>query len=483
MKKEAKILLICIALLLCSSVLPLSQSTAYAQDLDKGQITGSNVTMRKEASSNSAVLCKLAKGTVVNILQVNVDAQWDKIEYNGKTGYVNRVYVSLDPSLDQYNFTYMGTVTNVNKYVTLRSAPSTGASTVTTANKGAALAVLKYNYATGWHQVGVNGKIAYVATKYLNVLPKVNDNQLSSLTVSGGSLSPSFSPSESGYVVDATKASVTIKAKANGGVKIDINDTGKSSAAISIPSGGMRTVRIKLNGTIRYTLYITRNLLTVGTWNIKRGDGNLPMQGRLVSNQQPDILAIQEAYQDYTVSNVVDNLASLKTANMPYTKFASTINYSNGSQYGIGILSHYGMSGVKTYKLDSSGYEPRILLKTVISVGGKKVSVYNTHFSYESAEARAKEFAGVLAVMKKDTNKYKMLFGDFNAKENEFSVFSGYTVANTSDTNFIDSLGKSFRNIVIDNIIVTRNIKVVNMRAIQTSLSDHNPVFAYLVLK
>ncbi len=483
MKKAAKIFLICIALLLCSSVLPLSQSTAYAQSFDKGQIIGSNVTMRKEANSNSAVICKLAKGTVVNILQLNVNAQWDKIEYNGKTGYVNRVYVCFDPSLDQYNLSYTGTVTNCSKYVTLRSSPSTGASPLGTAIKGARLTVLKYNYVNGWHQVGINGKIAYVASKYLNVLPNVDDTQLSSLTVSGGTLSPAFSPSEYGYVVDTTKASVTIKAKANSGVKIDINGTGSSSATISVPSGGMKTVRIKLNGATRYSLYITRNLLTVGTWNIKRGDGNLPMQGRLVNNQQPDILAVQEAYQDYTASNVVDNLASLKTSNMPYTKFSSTINYSSGAQFGIGILSHYGISGVKTYQLDSGGYEQRILLKTVVTVNGKKVSVYNTHFTYQTAEVRAKQFAEVLSIMKKDTNKYKMLFGDFNAKEDEFSVFSGYTVINTSDTNFVDYFGNSFRNIVIDNIIVTRNIKVVNTRAIQTSLSDHNPVFAYLVLK
>ncbi len=484
MKKKIGILLLCFALLVCGSVLLCAPKSTAAAGIDRGTIVGSNVALRREAKSNGAVICKLGNGTVVNILQLNVNAQWHKVEYNGKTGYVNRLYLSFDCSLDQYNLSYSGTVVNVKDYVTLRSTPSSKAASLGTAKKGATLTVLKQNASSGWHQVSYDGQTAYVQTKYLSVLPKVDDTQLSSLSVSGGTLSPSFSPGEYGYAVAATKSSVTIKVKANSGVKVDINGSGKSSYTLTIASGGMKTVRIKINGAIRYSLYISRNVLTLGTWNIKRGYDNLPMQGRLVNNQQPDILAIQEAYQDYTSKSIVDNLASLKTQKMPYSKFASTIDFSGGAKYGIGILSRYRISGDKIYKLQSGGFEPRVLLKTVVTINGKRVSIYNTHFTYQTAEIRAQQFAEVAQIMKKDTNKYKILFGDFNAQAEEFAPLgSSYTIINKRDTAYVDCFGNGIQNNVIDNIIVTKNIKVVNTRIVPTSLSDHDPVFAYLVLK
>jgi endonuclease/exonuclease/phosphatase family metal-dependent hydrolase len=478
MKRIVKGLLFCITLTLCFATVFLTPTTTSSASLQKGQITGSGVYMRQDADAGSAILCKLAKGTVVSILQFNVNAQWDKIQYNGKTGYVNRVYVSFDNSLDQYNLSYRAIVTNVNDSVTLRSLPSTSAAPIGTAQKNTAITVLKHNYTTGWDQVGINGKIAYVSSKYLSIIPNVDNAHLTGLTVSGGTMLPAFSPFEYGYVVKTSQSDLTISAKANSGVSVDVNGTQKSSATVSVPSGSMKTVRIKLNGVIRYSLYITHDVLTVGTWNIKQGNGNLPLQGRLVNYQQPDILGLQEVAQYGTGT---DNLASLKTANMPYTQFGPALGEAK-SGYGNGLLSRYPMSNFTLYKLDSGGYEQRVLMKANVTINGKKVSVYDTHFTWETDAARASEFNQIIAIMNKDTNKYKILFGDFNAQEPQFSVFSGYTVINTGKTVFMDDFGSQFNNIVIDNIIVTKNINVVNTRAIQTSLSDHNPVFAYLVL-
>ena len=129
-------------------------------------------------------------------------------------------------------------------------------------------------------------------------------------------------------MIEATSPSVTISAKANSGVDISIKGSGKSTYTIEIPSAGMKTVRIALDGETRYSLYISRNLLTVGTWNIKRGNGKLLTQGRLVYDQQPDIMGIQEAFQNLTVDDIIDNLASLKTKDMSYTALSATINYS-----------------------------------------------------------------------------------------------------------------------------------------------------------
>jgi uncharacterized protein YgiM (DUF1202 family)/endonuclease/exonuclease/phosphatase family metal-dependent hydrolase len=451
---------------------------------NSGVMIGDDVAFRTAPSTDSEVIARLKYGTYVQVLKTNVDAQWHQVKYNGKTGYVNRIYISLDASIDGYQPNYVATIVNCDSDVNVRSGPNTDAEVLGTAKKGAELTIIPQDTLTeGWYQVDYKGQTAYVYAKYLDIEAKVDDTQLSSLKVSGGALYPSFTPSEYGYVVKATSSSVTITAKANDGVAIDVGGSGKSKASFDIPSAGMKTVRIAVGGKIRYSVYISRNVLTVGTWNIKRGDGNLLMQGRLVYDQQPDIMGIQEAFQDLTAGNIVDNLASLKTRGMSYNVLSPTINYSGGGEYGNGLISKYKLRNVETFKLDSGSYEKRLLQKAEVTVGDKTVSIYNTHFTYNTSAIRAKQFKQVKEIMDDDPNKYKILTGDFNAAFSEFSLFNdGYTVINSKDTKYYDYSKKEINYNEIDNIIVSDNIKVINSRIVVTKFSDHCPVFAYLIL-
>jgi uncharacterized protein YgiM (DUF1202 family)/endonuclease/exonuclease/phosphatase family metal-dependent hydrolase len=443
---------------------------------NSGTIIGTEVALRKGPSADSDLLCRLNQGTYVQIVKTNVDAQWHQVQYNGQTGYVNRMYICLDSSLDGYaQINYVGTIANCSSDVNVRSGPSTDSEIIGVVNKGSELTILPQDtYVEGWYMVEYQGQNAYISANYLSIDAVVDDNQLSGLSVSGGELYPSFSPSEYGYVIKATSSSVTITAKANSGVSISVGSSGKSSASVEIPASGMKTVRISLDGQIRYSLYISRDILTVGTWNIKRGDGKLLMQGRLVYDQQPDIMGIQEAFQNLKADDIVDNLASLKTRNMPYNVLSPTINYSGGGEYGNG--------NVETFPLYSGSYEKRILQKAEVVIDGKTVSIYNTHFSYNSESIRKRQFEQVLEIMDADPNKYKILTGDFNAGFDEFSVFRNYTVVNTEDTTYYDYAKNEIDYSALDNIIVSKNIQVVNSRIIITSFSDHFPVFAYLVL-
>jgi len=451
---------------------------------DSGVVIGQDVAFRKAPSTDSDVISRLSYGTYVQILKTNVDAQWHQVKYDGKTGYISRMYVSLDSSLDGYQLNYVATIVNCDSDVNVRSGPTTDSKIIGVAKKGAQLTIIPQDTLTeGWYQVEYNGQTAYVYAKYLDIEATVDDNQLSSLKVSGGSMYPSFTPKEYGYVVKATSSKVTITAKANDGVKVDVGGSGKGKATFDIPSAGMKTVRISVGGNIRYSVYISRNVLTIGTWNIKRGDNNMLMQGRLVYDQQPDIMGIQETFQNLKAGDIVDNLASLKTRGMSNALFSPTINYSGGGQFGIGLLSKYKLKNVKTYKLDSGSYEKRILQKAVVTIGDKTVSLYNTHFTYNTATVRAKQFKQVKAIIDKDPNKYKILTGDFNAAFSEFSVFGkGYTIINSKDTKYYDYSKHEMNYNEIDNIIVTSNIKVINSRMVVTKFSDHCPVFAYLIL-
>ncbi len=463
-------------------VLPSAGSKADVE-LSKGTIVGTGVAMRSSASASGGVVTRLDAGDVVTILESNVNAEWHKVRYGNRSGYVNRIYVDISASLDSYQLPAKGTVVNCNSFINVRASANKNSKKVGQLEKGAQVTVKRSNASPGWHEIEFDGASAYVSGEYLDVAMEVDNTQLLSLEVTGGSLSPAFSPAEYGYILTATQDQITLSAKANDGVKISIGATGVSSAKYTINSGNSKTIRISVGGKVRYTIYLVRDVLTVGSWNIKRGNDSLLMQSWLLGNQQPDIMGIQEVYVGKLNGQTVNNLLSLRTRDMQNASFAPTIDYSSG-QYGVGLISAFKPVSEEQFPLSKgSSKEPRTLQKVVYEIGDKTVSVYNTHFSYESAAIRKSQFAEVLKIMNADKNSYKILTGDFNAEESEFAAFRGnYRLINNSATKFYDYTGKRISMSQIDNIIVSKNITVLNARAIPTELSDHYPLIAFLRL-
>jgi endonuclease/exonuclease/phosphatase family metal-dependent hydrolase len=477
-KRRICLTLACLALVVFA--LPVRQTRAL--DVTTGVITAQQVILRKTASDTGRMITVLGKGMVVKILETNVKSEWYHVETATRSGYVNRMYVSINPSLPSYQLDYTGTIVNCNSFVNVRAQASRRAKKLGQADKGKSYHVTQAYCDGAWHEIDYDGQKGYVSADYVSLEAIVGDDVLSSLEISGATLSPEFSPTEYGYVLTASKGEVTINAIANDGVKVSIGNTGIGSAKYTINSGNSKTIRISVNGVVKYTIYLVRDVLTVGTWNIKRGNDNIVMQGWLIEAQQPDILGVQEVYinkkEDY------DNLLSVRTENAQHTSFAETIAYASGGQYGVGQISKYEPLSQEVTELYSADKEQRCLQKVEYEIDGKRVSVYNTHFSYESAAIRNKQFAEVLKVMEADENVYKILTGDFNAQESEFSSFKkNYRVINTSATKFYDYSRDRISVLQIDNIVVSKNITVLNARAIPTEYSDHYPLFAFLSLK
>ncbi len=478
MKRRILCLLIAVCAALCVWQLP--AASARAESFTSGEISGSNVALREHADDDADVITRLSRGTIVEILETNVNAEWHRVRVRGLTGYVNRMYVCLDGSLASYKTALVGTVVNCESDVNVRAEPKTSGKLIGKAKKGETYTVTAQNAADGWCAIEYDGKAAYISSRYLSLCAAAEDDQLSGLTVTGGQLSPRFAPGEYGYVLVADSDKLAITAEANDGVSVSVDSTGKKTLKFTMPSSGSRTIRIAVGGKIRYSVYVVRNALIVGSWNIKRGNGNLVQQGRLIEDQLPDIMGIQEAVQSNTPSAVVDNLLSLRTKTMKYPQFSATVKYGNGLQYGIGILSRYKILSSEVIPLTSLDKEPRVLQKVVFSVNGRKVSFYNTHFSYESSTIRLKQFSETLSVLEKDTNKYKILVGDFNAQAKEFAKIKGYQVINAADTKFYGYDGKEFKKTTVDNIVVSKSFIILNARMIDSTLSDHKPLFAYL---
>ncbi len=480
MKKRLFSLVLLCAALLCA-VIPMRQASADVS-VTTGTIVGKDVALRKSASSDGKLITRLAEGTIVKVLETNVNSEWYRVEAGKRTGYVNRIYVSIDLALPSYQIDYIGTVFNCESDINVRASASIAAKKLGIAKKGESFTVTQAYCAGAWHEIDYNGSVGYVSANYLSLAAKTGNDNLIDIAVTGGTLSPRFSPTEYGYLLTATEEQVTIKASAGKGVKISVDSTGISSAKYTIRSGNSKTIRISVGGKVRYSIYLVRDVLTVGTWNIKRGNGNMLMQGWLIASQQPDILGVQEVYVNKKENT--NNLLSIRTKNAPNTAFAETILYPSGGQYGIGQISKYKPVSQEATKLYDGGKEARCVQKVVYDVGGKQVSVYNTHFSFESAAIRKKQFAEVLALMDADKNPYRILTGDFNAQESEFSVFSkDYKVVNTSKTKFYDYSYQRIAMSQIDNIVVSKNITVLNARAIPTEYSDHYPLFVFLALK
>ncbi|MEG1755550.1 MAG: SH3 domain-containing protein [Clostridia bacterium] len=470
-----------IALTLMVSFAPMRHANALT--LTTGKIVGSGIAFRKAADSDSKLIARLSEGTVVKILKANVNAEWYQVEYADKAGYVNRLYVDIEPSMPSYQMKYSGKVINCKENINVRGAASGKGAVLGVANKGAVLEVTQAFYNEGYHQILFNGNTGYVSKKYIELKAQVDNASLTDLAITGGTLYPKFSPNEYGYILTANAEQVTIKASANDGVKVSVDRTGVSSAKYTIRSGNSKTIRISVGGKVKYSIYLVRDVLTVGTWNIKRGNSNLVEQGWLIANERPDIIGIQEVYVNE--KEQTNNLLSLRTREAQNCSFTPTIDYESGGQYGIGQISRFKPETTEKFELDSSGKEARALQKVVYQIDGKTVSVYNTHFSYESESIRRKQFSAIFQIMKKDKNPYKILTGDFNAKEAEFYEFrkGAYKVVNTSETKFYDYSYKRIDVNQIDNIIVSSNIYVLNGRAIPTEFSDHYPLFAFLSLR
>lgn len=480
MKRRLAVLLL-ILVLCIAFALPVSSASALT--LSTGVITADEVAMRKTASSSGGLITRLSAGTIVKILDTNVNSEWYRVTANERTGYVNRMYINIDASLPSYQLSCTGTVVNVETDVNVRAEPSARGRKLGKAVKGQTYTVTQAFASGAWHQIDFNGTTGYISADYLELQATVGDEYLSGLEITGGELTPKFSPTEYGYVLTASQSEVKIKAGANSGVKVSIGNTGIASAKYSINSGNSKTIRISVNGVVRYSIYLVRDVLTIGTWNIKRGNNNLVMQGWLIAAQRPDILGVQEVYVNR--KKRINNLLSVRTRNAQHFSFAETIHYDqDDAQYGIGQISKYKPEKVTSTPLYSGDKEPRCLQKVEYVIGGKRVSVYNTHFSFESSSVRKQQFAEVVAIMDADKNPYKILTGDFNAKEKEFEVFSEhYRVVNTSETKFYDYSQNIIEMSQIDNIIVSKNITILNARAIPTKFSDHYPLFAFLALK
>lgn len=201
---------------------------------------GSHLNLRKNASTTSAVLGKLANGTEVTVY--SEVGGWAKVKANGKEGYVSTRYLAAAKpggSADAGKSKSTESSQTVTKYVSvnrssnlnLRSSTSTSSSIISKLPNGAKVTV--YSETGGWAKVRANGKEGYVSTAYLTNGPSGNGNsedKLATVTkyvsVNPGSnliLRSSASTNASIITKLPNRTQVTVFSEANGWAKVKAN--------------------------------------------------------------------------------------------------------------------------------------------------------------------------------------------------------------------------------------------------------------------
>lgn len=210
--------------------------------------------------------------------------------------------------------------------------------------------------------------------------------------------------------------------------------------------------------------------LRVATFNIQATSStDVVAMNQLLVKNNVDVVGMQEVDKNNSRNNY-DMLGRIvEEGNFGYSMFQMSAEALDGG-YGNGILSRYEIkdSSGGLYIHNAEG-DDRSWQKVELQMGDKRISVYNTHLTYISQEIRAKQLQELKDIMDKDTNKYKILVGDFNTDQShdEITLFlKDYNIANGKDGIWYDTFNNknnipnSMKTYAVDNIITSKNIKV-----------------------
>ena len=225
--------------------------------------------------------------------------------------------------------------------------------------------------------------------------------------------------------------------------------------------------------------------IKIATYNIKHGGTlgkNCEAIGRLIAQEQVDIVGLQEVDYNISRSNKQDIVATIaKYANYPYYRFYKAITFSDGD-YGCGIISKYPINDVSVLPL-SHCQEQRILVETTIEIDRQQLPFFVTHLELGSyQDIRRHQFAEI----HKQVSKHDcfILTGDFNVYDwnqegmiFEYQEYLGsYQILNRPGRTYytyhsdyhVEEIGP------IDNIITSHDFKLKRVYMIHNHFSDHN---------
>lgn len=279
---------------------------------------------------------------------------------------------------------------------------------------------------------------------------------------------------------------------------------------------------IYIRNTINVTFQNDKKGIKVMTWNVKNFDlynwtNNLNTRKeifKLIKEESPDILAIQEFY---TNSSNFDNIGALKNLGYPYIYFQPTFSQSDHDQWGLAIVSKFPLKQKELLPEVNQKTKMNRTIKATATTPSGEIDIYTSHFQsihlhyddynyidklkndfhdYNSDktytifqkiiiayEYRVKQIETLVEDIHKNNHK-AIVCCDLNDIPNSYSY-------HLLSKNLVDSYrkkGNGFSNTVsivlpllrIDYIFTTDNLMINGYQKINTNLSDHNIIISYI---
>jgi endonuclease/exonuclease/phosphatase family metal-dependent hydrolase len=230
--------------------------------------------------------------------------------------------------------------------------------------------------------------------------------------------------------------------------------------------------------------------LRVLTYNIHHGEGvdrklDLPRIAKIIADQKPDFVAIQEVDQKTKRVGGADTTAELAKLTKMHGRFGKAIDFQGG-EYGQTILSRYPIGEFQVHKLpNADGREQRIAVAAVVRIGddGPTCTFVSTHLDHERDELRQKQ-AAKLDDLFGTVKGPVILAGDLNAtpESKPLAMLSKkWKPANTGQPLLTIPVKKPTRQIDFVLYRPADKLRVIEARVLDEPVaSDHRPLLVVL---
>lgn len=209
MKLSRRIVSFLLILTLVFSVASIPVSAAGPIMYGIGFTTGSNLRLRSQPSTGSAIVDVSPKNEVVVV--IGQTGEWYHVIYNLQEGYMHKDYVSV---LTKENAELGYGKVNASS-VNLRTSPSTSGRSLGLAAKGEKVYIIGLN--TGWYKVIWNNQTCYIRSDFVDLteLPYENQASTKSPKFFRGGKSLGTAPSGPALNSPAAKPEITVKPNTN----------------------------------------------------------------------------------------------------------------------------------------------------------------------------------------------------------------------------------------------------------------------------
>ncbi len=233
----------------------------------------------------------------------------------------------------------------------------------------------------------------------------------------------------------------------------------------------------------------TQRALRVLTYNIHHGEGvdrklDLPRIAKIIADQKPDLVAVQEVDQKTKRVGGAATTAELARLTKMHDRFGKAIDFQGG-EYGQTILSRHPIREFQVHKLPNEGdREQRIAIAAEVRIGdGPTLTFVSTHLDHNRDDLRQKQAANLDELFGKAKGPV-ILAGDLNAtpESKPLAILSkNWKSANTGKPLLTIPVTKPTRQIDYVLYRPADELRVVEARVLDEPVaSDHRPLLAVL---